>query len=139
MIVLDTNVVSAIMREEPDLLAAAWLDRQRFESLWITKFTIFEIRYGIEILEKGRRQKRLEDKFERSLADYFHERILSVDEAAVRAGARFAARRRRAGRMSDFQDATIAGIVITRDAELATRNIRHFDDPAIRVVNPWAA
>lgn len=138
MIVLDSNVVSAIMREEPDPAAAAWLDRQRFESLWITTVTIFEIRYGIEILEKGRRKKRLEDTFERSLAEDFQERVLSVDETAVRAGALFAARRRRAGRTSEFQDAVIAGIVMTRDAELATRNVRHFDDPEIRIINPWA-
>jgi toxin FitB len=138
MIALDTNILSAIMQEEPDPFITAWLDQHPLESLWITTITIFEIRYGIEVLETGRRRKRIEDTFERALVEDFQERILPVDEMAARAAASIAARRRRAGRTGQLQDALIAGIAITRHAELATRNVRHFDDLDIRVTNPWS-
>jgi predicted nucleic acid-binding protein len=138
MIALDTNILSAIMQEEPDPFIAAWLDQHPIESLWITTITIFEIRYGIEVLETGRRRRRLEDTFERALVEDFQERILPVDEMASRAAASIAARRRRAGRIGQFQDTLIAGIAIARHAEIATRNVRHFDDLGIRVINPWS-
>jgi len=138
MIALDTNVLSAIMQEEPDPAIANWLDRQPLESLWITTITVFEIRYGIEVLESGRRRKRLEDAFERALLEDFQGRVLSVDEMAARTAASIAARRKQEGLIIDFQDTVIAGIAVSRRADIATRNVRHFDDLDLRVINPWA-
>jgi predicted nucleic acid-binding protein len=71
MIALDTNVLSAIMQEHPDPAVAKWLDGQAIESLWITTVTIFEVRYGIELLETGRRRTRLEEAFERAIVEDF--------------------------------------------------------------------
>jgi predicted nucleic acid-binding protein len=119
-------------------VVANWLDRQPMESLWITTVTVFEIRYGIEVLETGRRRKRLEDVFERALVEDFQGRIMPVDETAARAAAAIAARRRRKGRMAEFPDAIIAGILVSRRADFVTRNVRHFDDLDIRVIDPWA-
>jgi predicted nucleic acid-binding protein len=100
--------------------------------------SIFEIRFGIEVLEKGRRQRRIEEAFERALLADFEERILVVDEPAAREAASLAARRQRMGRIVGIHDTLIAGIAVSRKADLATRNVRHFDDLEIRVMDPWS-
>lgn len=138
MIVLDTNVLSALMQSSPDEQVIAWLDDCPPESVWITSVTIFEIRFGLGLLTKGRRRKKLEQAFEQALSEDFDERVLSFDEPAANAAAVIAARRRLAGRPVDFRDTQIAGIATARRATLATRNSKHFEDLAIDVVNPWA-
>jgi predicted nucleic acid-binding protein len=77
VIVLDTNVVSALMRREVDSTAVAWLDRQPPQSIWITAVTVFEIQFGLELLASGRRRRRLEDAFARALDEDFEARILA--------------------------------------------------------------
>jgi hypothetical protein len=137
MIVLDTNVFSAFMRREPDPSVVAWLDRQQPESIWTTAVTVFEIRFGIELLAPGRRRGQLESAFSRALDEGFEGRILPFDlEAAQEAGSR-AAERRAVGKPVDFRDIEIAGIVAARRATLATRNARHFQDLGIELVDPW--
>jgi toxin FitB len=84
MIILDTSVISALMRSQPDNAAVTWLDRQAAESIWTTSITVFEIRFGIEMLLPGRRRKRLEDLFEQSLVEDFQDRILPFDQDAAR-------------------------------------------------------
>lgn len=138
MIVLDTNVISAVMLREPDPTAVAWLDRQPSESLWTTAVTVFEIRFGIELLTPGRRRRQLEEAFTRALDEDFQGRVLPFDQAAAREAASRAAGRRTAGRPVDFRDLEIAGIVSARRATLATRNVRHFHDLGIEIVDPWA-
>lgn len=137
MIVLDTNVLSAVMRREPDAAVIAWLDRQPAESLWITTITVFEIRFGLELLDQGRRRRHLEEAFARALADDFDGRILPFDQAAAQEAGTLAARRRQSGQPVEFRDTQIAGIVTARRATLATRNIRHFQDLSITIVDPW--
>ncbi|MBF0372265.1 MAG: type II toxin-antitoxin system VapC family toxin [Alphaproteobacteria bacterium] len=139
MIVLDTNVISAIMRRDPDTHVAAWLDSQPPESVWTTTVTVFEIRFGLELLPAGRRRQELETAFDRALAEDFLGRVLKFDQAAAIEAASIAARRRLAGQSVEFRDTQIAGIVLARRAILATRNVRHFADIATQVVDPWAA
>ena len=137
MIVLDTNVVSALMRREPDPVVVAWLDGLPPESVWTTSITVFEVRLGLELLETGRRRRQLEDAFEKALEEDFESRVLPFDPAAAQAAGRIAAERRRAGRPVEIRDVQIAGIVQLRKATLATHNTRHFEGCGFGLVDPW--
>jgi hypothetical protein len=137
VIVLDTNVLSALMRTTPDQAVVAWLDRQPAESVWITSITVFEARLGLALLPSGRRRRTLESKFEQLLKEDLEHRVLDFDAAAARAAAVLAAERQRRGRVADMRDTLIAGIALTRRAALATRHVRHFGDLEIPVINPW--
>ena len=138
MMVLDTNVLSALMRREADPAVVAWLDLQPSESVWTTSVTVFEIRFGLELLARGRRRQQLEDAFSRVLDEDFQGRILPFDQDAADAAAGRAAQRRAVGKSVDFRDLEIAGIVAARRATLATHNARHFEDLGIELVDPWA-
>lgn len=137
MTVLDTNVLSALMRTEPDPLVVGWLDRQPAESVWITSVTLFETRFGLALIAPGRRRKALETTFEQVLKEDLQNRVLDFDAFAAAEGAALAARRHKTGRPVDVRDTLIAGIVLARRATLATRNVKHFGDLDVPVVNPW--
>lgn len=137
MIALDTNVLSALMRGEPDAAVVKWLDGQPAESIWTTAVTVFEIRTGIELLAPSRRRHRLESAFERLLAEKLDGRVLSFDTAAADAAGTVVARQQQAGRTLEVRDAQIAGIALARRATVATGNIRHFADLGVRLVDPW--
>ena len=139
MIVLDTNVVSAMMHRNVDTKIRDWLDSLPPESIWVTTVTIFEVRFGIEVLAKGRRRQQLEEDFVQTIAEDFQDRVLDLDQAAAEAAASLCTRRRLRGRPIEMRDTFIAGIVVSRRAELATRNVRHFHDLEVSVVDPWAA
>jgi predicted nucleic acid-binding protein len=139
VIVLDTNVLSALMRTTPEPPVVAWLDRQPAESVWITSITVFEARRGLALLPQGRRRRALETAFARLLEEDLEHRVLDFDLAAANAAASLAADRQKAGRPVDLRDTQIAGIVAARRATLATRNVRHFADLKVPVVDPWAA
>lgn len=137
MIILDTNVLSALMREVPEASVVSWLDRQAAESVWITSITLFEACLGLALLPKGRRQRTLEAAFAQLLTEDFENRVLDFDSAAATEAAALAAQRQKAGRPVDMRDTQIAGIVLARRATLATRNVRHFGDLQVPVVDPW--
>ena len=139
MIILDTNVLSALMRKAPDPPVVAWLDRQPPESIWITSITLFEARLGLRLLPRGARQQALEAAFARLLEDDLENRVLDFDAAAASEAASLAAARQKAGRPADIRDTLIAGISLARHATLATRNVRHFTDMSVPVVDPWTA
>ena len=139
MIVIDTNVLSALMRKVPEPPVVEWLDRQAAESIWITSITLFEARLGLALLPKGRRRQGLESAFNRLLVEDLEGRILDFDQPAAEAAAQLAAGRQRADQTIDLRDTQIAGIVIARRAALATRNVRHFSDLKVAVINPWDA
>ena len=128
MIVLDTNVLSALMRTAPDPPVVVWLDRQPAESVWITSITVFETRLGLAVLPQGRRKRALEAAFQQLLEDDLENRVLDFDAAAATSAASLAAERQRRGRPVDLRDTQIAGIALARRATLATRNVRHFAD-----------
>jgi hypothetical protein len=139
MIILDTNVLSALMRTSPHPPVVAWLDRQPAESVWITTITVFETRFGLALLPAGKRRRALESAFTRLLTDDLEERVLDFDVPAAAAAASLAGSRQKAGRPVDFRDALIAGIAQARRAMLATRNVRQFQDFGIQLVDPWRA
>ena len=137
MIILDTNVLSALMRKAPYAAVVAWLDRQPAESIWITSVTLFESRLGLALLPKGRRQQVLEATFARLLEEDLENRVLDFDSAAAGEAAALAAERQKAGRPVDIRNTQIAGIALARRATLATRNVRHFQDLKIPLIDPW--
>lgn len=137
MIVLDTNVLSALMRTNPEPVVVEWLDRQPADSVWLTSITVFEARFGLALLPKGSRRSRLERAFDRVLTDDLSSRVLTFDELAAVTAAQLAAERQRAGRSVDLRDTLIAGIAQSRRATIATRNTRHFEGLDVPVVNPW--
>ena len=139
MIILDTNVLSALMRRAPEAAVVAWLDRQPAESVWITSITLFEARFGLALLPRGRRQQTLEAAFARLLKEDLENRVLDFDSAAATEAASLAAERQKAGRPVDMRDTQIAGIALARRGTLATRNVRHFRDLKVPVADPWAA
>jgi toxin FitB len=134
MILLDTNVVSALMAQESAVVA--WLDKQSAESIWLTSITLFETAFGLALLPAGKRRRALEEAFGALLSEDLNGRVAAFDAQAASAASVLAAQRRRAGRPVDMRDTQIAGIALARRATLATRNVRHFEGVP-SVVNPW--
>lgn len=139
MIVLDTNVISSLMRAEPDAATRAWLDRQPADSIFTTAISVFELRAGIEPLAQGRRRQRLEKTLTAMLDEDFEGRLLPFDRAAAEASAILLARRRRRGRPVELRDTQIAGIVLAHRARLATFNTRDFADLDVELIDPQTA
>jgi hypothetical protein len=136
MIILDTNVLSALMRQVPDQHVITWLDRQPRTTIWTTSVTIFEIQFGLQVLAAGKRRTMLIEAFDEVLAK-IGQRVATIDaEAGLYAGNLMAVRHRK-GRPVDLRDTMIAGIALAQHATLATRNIVHFEDASIPLVNPW--
>jgi hypothetical protein len=137
VIILDTNVLSALMREAPEARIVDWVNRQPPESIWITSVTLFEVRLGLALLPSGRRRRTLEASFTGLLEDDLDNRVLDFDAAAATEAAALAAQRQRAGRPGDLRDTQIAGIALARRGTLATHNVRHFQGLRVPVVDPW--
>ena len=137
MIVLDTNVISALMRKEPEKPVVKWLDAQPAASVWITAITVMEVRFGLQTMPKGRRQDALIRAFELMLKSMIEGRIASFDAEAGIQAAELMAQRKRTGRPAEVRDTMIAGIVLANRAALATRNTQHFEDLPVTVINPW--
>ena len=137
MIVLDTNVISELMRREPDAKVMAWIGEQPMAGVFTTTLTQAEIFYGLALLPEGHRRDELaaaaRPMFEVDLVG----RVLSFDTEAALAYPDIAAGRRQGGQPISQIDAQIAAIVRSRGARLATRNVRDFADCGITVVNPW--
>ena len=138
MIVLDTNVLSALMSESPHRRVVQWLDKQPRTSIWTTAITVLEIRFGLQILPGGKRRAQLMRSFEQ-LLEKIENRVLTFDRAAAEAAGDLMAWRRSKGHSVDLRDTMIAGIVTAQHASIATRNVAHFDDLSISVVDPWSA
>jgi len=137
LILLDTNVLSALMRSPLDPGVRAWMDRQPESSIWTTSLTILELRSGVLLLPQGRRRAELVAALDAVLAQDIEGRIASFDAAAAEHAAALDVLRRTRGRVTELRDTMIAGIALATKATLATRNIGHFADLAVPVVNPW--
>ncbi len=137
MIVVDTNVLSALMRRDPDPSVVSWLDGQPRTSVWTTSITILEARFGLQIMPAGRKRSALLELFERVLAEKIERRVASFDSLAATHAAELMAIRQKNGRPGELRDTMIAGIVLASRATLATRNTKHFEDLSIPLVNPW--
>jgi len=138
MIILDTNVVSTLMQVAPEARVVAWLNLQPRTSVWTTSITVFEIGFGLQVMASGKRRTALLQLFEYLLERIEH-RVASFDDAAAGHAADLMASRQNAGRPGDLRDTMIAGIVVARQAAIATRNTAHFRDISATVVNPWDA
>jgi predicted nucleic acid-binding protein len=138
VILLDTNVLSEMMRPAPSTIVEEWLSAQPAAGTFISAITEAELRYGLALLPSGQRQKRLQAQAEAMLAEDFADRILPFDSAAAAAYAVIAATRRLAGRPISQADAQIAAIAASRGATIATRNVTDFEDCGVVVLDPWA-
>src|SRR5690349_7220636 len=111
MIILDTNVLSALMRQTPEPEVVAWLDQQPRTSIWTTSITLLEIRFGLQLLAAGKRRAALIQAFE-ELLQVIDRRIASFDIDAAEHAAGLMASRQKKGRPGDLRDTMIAGIVL---------------------------
>lgn len=139
MMVLDTNVLSEMLRPAPEARVMSWLRNQPRASLFTTTVTQAEILYGIRLPPDGKRRRGLWDAAQAIFNEDFVGRILSFDTDSANAYAEIGASRRAAGRPISQLDAMIAAMVRSRGANLATRNATDFEDCAINVVDPWEA
>ena len=139
MILLDTNVLSELMRPAPAAAVENWMSAQPAAGMFISAITEAELRYGLALLPEGQRQRRLLAQAEAMLAEDFAGRILPFDSAAAAAYVPIAAARRLSGRPISQADAQIAAIAASRGAVLATRNVTDFEGCGITVLDPWAA
>ena len=137
MIVLDTNVVSELMRPRPDTNVVDWVAGQAMDALYLSTVSEAELRYGIAILPTGVRRDRLVAEVKGMLREDFAGRILSFDSSAAQAYAVIAAARRAAGRPINHADCQIAAIAHSRGASVATRDVDGFGGSGIDVINPW--
>ena len=139
MVVLDTNVVSELMRDNAHAEVLAWLDEQPSRELFVTAVTEAEVRAGIAFLPEGRRRRGLREAAEQAFGNLFAGRILPFDSQAACAYAEIAAARRAAGRPVSQADGQIAAIARSRGMAVATRNVGDFEEMGIEIVDPWAA
>jgi toxin FitB len=139
MIVLDTNVLSELMRPNPSARVLAWIAQQPAAELFTTAITEAEIFYGIELLGQGKRRDGLLAAAEGMFTEDFGGRVLAFESDAARHFARIAARRRALGRPVSHADAQIAAMARAQGAKLATANGPDFADCSIVVIDPWRA
>jgi toxin FitB len=137
MIVLDTNVLSELMRPAPDAGVVAWLAARDPLELATTTIAIAEIQRGIARLPDGRRRKSLEQRFSAFVEEAFPGRLLAFDRDAAYACGEVSASRERKGLHADAVNMMIAAIVKTAGATLATRNTRDFEGCGIALADPW--
>jgi hypothetical protein len=139
MVILDTNVVSEMLKETADAGVFGWLDSQPPESVFTTAITQAEIKYGIAIMPDGKRKSVLLTAATLLFEDDFEGRVLPFDSSAADAYAAIAAQRRRAGQPIGEADVQIAAIAQSRGGSVATRNVRDFTNCGIDIVDPWDA
>jgi predicted nucleic acid-binding protein len=137
VIVLDTNVLSELMKPEPSKRVASWIARRSVRSLYVTSVTQAEILYGILLMPSGRKRRAIEEAAVEMFDTEFARRVLPFGSDAAVRYARIAADRRMIGRPISHFDAQIAAITAIAGASLATRNVDDFAQCGIDVVNPW--
>lgn len=137
MILLDTNVISELMRAEPAQAVLDWFDQHDAADLFISAVTEAELRAGVAYLPEGQRRDRLQMAVDAMIEQDFQGRIVPFDTIAARPYAIIAAQRRAAGHPIAEADCQIAAIASAADALLATRNVKDFEGCGVRVINPW--
>ncbi len=137
MIILDTNVLSELMRNEPNQQVVDWLDAQDPGSMAVTSITVAEIFYGIARLPDGKRKGVLFSLATEMFDEEFAGSILPFDEEAALDYAVIVAASERMGRAVSMADAQIAAIAGFHDATVATRNVKDFTPLGVATINPW--
>ena len=138
MIVLDTNVISELMRPTPSSTVSTWLSLETPSDVFLTAVTEAELRYAVALVPDGRRRRALERVVEEIIREDFRGRVLPFDSQAAPVYARIVSERRAAGRPISQLNAQIAAIALTHAATLATRNVRDFEGCGLELVDPWA-
>jgi toxin FitB len=137
MIVLDTNVISELMRPQTNESVLGWVDAQELEELFVTALTVGEIHYGISRLPDGKRKSDLRIAADETIDVDFGTRVLAFDKTAGEHYGHVVAQRERSGRPISMADALIASICLSYNASLATRNIADFEGVGLVLINPW--
>jgi predicted nucleic acid-binding protein len=138
LILLDTNVVSEVMRGSPDPRVVAWLDAQPSQEVFLSSITIAEIRYGLGLLDQGARRRSLTQRVDRFIELGFENRVLAFDDRCAHAYSELMAARQRQGRPMSMADGQIASIAATHHLEIATRDRTGFAGLGIGLLDPWA-
>ncbi|WP_193227713.1 type II toxin-antitoxin system VapC family toxin [Aureimonas psammosilenae] len=137
MIVLDTNVVSELVRQNADERVERWVARQSKDDLAVTTLSYFEWQFGLSLMPPSRRRSDLRDLIEEFVESLGPQRVLPLDIQSASLAATFRAQRQKAGRPVAVADSLIAGIALRHRATLATRNIRDFDGADLDIIDPW--
>ncbi|NLF98460.1 MAG: type II toxin-antitoxin system VapC family toxin [Candidatus Riflebacteria bacterium] len=139
MILLDTNIISELMRSAPEPRVVSWLDAYDELDVWVSSITVAEIFLGIALLPAGKRRSSLVEVSDQMFLRDFHDRCLPFDQSAAMKYAAIVAERKRKGRPISVEDAQIAAIAIVGGLTLATRNTKDFADiEGLQTMNPWA-
>ncbi|MBB3835984.1 hypothetical protein FHR55_004248 [Xanthomonas arboricola] len=137
MILLDTNVVSALWRPKPNPSVLAWIDAQAIETLFLSVVTVAELRFGIAVMPEGRKRSTLHARLERDVLPLFNGRLLAFDLDASHAFATLASKARTAGLTLGRVDTYIAATAAAQGLTVATRDTPPFEAMALDVINPW--
>ena len=137
MILLDTNVISELVRAEPARAVLHWFGRHDAADLFISAITEAELRMGVAILPEGRRRAQLQAAIDAMIDQDFQGRVLPFDSTAAKAYAEVGAQRRAIGRPIAEADCQIAAIAHVADAPVVTRNGKDFIGCGVRLINPW--
>ena len=137
MIVLDTNIISEMMKTSPSLQVMTWIDEQTVSELFITTITIAEIVYGLHALPAGHRRNQLEDAFHNTISSAFEYRVLGFDELSAHRYGQLMADRKKLGRPLAILDGQIAAIAYINKFKIATRNMADFYECGLGLINPF--
>lgn len=137
MIVLDTNVVSEVMKVSPSKWVVEWLNALESNSIFISTVSIGEIAFGLRVLPDGNRRRELKDRFEKFVAQAFIHRVLDFDEPAARIYGEVMGHRRELGRPMSVPDGQIAAIARTHGFSVGTRNVSDFEECGVELINPF--
>jgi predicted nucleic acid-binding protein len=139
VIILDTNVISELMRDQASPVVQGWARSQRRDDLVTTTINVMELRAGVEKLLASRRRRELDAALDRTFSEFLDGRVLKFDLKAAYAAAEWQASRRREGKTIATTDAQVAGIAISRRIPIATRDVYDFEGLPIKVISPWDA
>lgn len=137
MVVLDTNIISEIMRPLPNNTVVEWLDGQKTQHLYLTTITLAEIRYGLSIMQDGKKRQRLTNQFESYLSEGFEGRILDFTAESATHYAKIMSQRKSLGLPMSMADGQIAAIANAYHFAVATRNVKDFEQCGLDIINPF--
>lgn len=137
MIVLDTNIISELMKQKPSVSVVEWVNNQKSDLLFVSSITIAEISYGLHILPDSKRRSLLETRFEQFISQAFAQRILNFKERDARIYGEIMGYRKELGRPLSILDGQIAAITLANNMDLATRNLKDFKDCGLNLINPF--
>lgn len=137
MILIDTNIISEMMKQSPSERVIAWLDQQNIMTLFTSTITVAEISYGLNVLPKGNRRTHLEEAFEKTINEVFDCRLLTFDEKAAYIYGKIMGCRKTLGQPLSLPDGQIAAIAVANNLAVATRNVRDFAHCELNIMNPF--